>query len=452
MTDKNLPTKQNKSFVYLISIIVAIGGFNFGFDVSIISGAIIFMKPTFNLNAAQVGFTMSSALLGCLVGPLFASLLCDKMGRKKTLIVSCIIFGASAFMTAVAGNIIIFNIFRFATGLGVGLTSMISPMYIAEVAPAKIRGKLVTFNQVAVVFGLFMAIVVSYLLSFSGNWRWMFAAEAIAVFPLLVGLFFIPESPRWLVSKKLSEKAMHILTLINGAKEAETEMKEIAESNVREKQTGSFRDAFKPGIRTALFVGIGLAFFQQFTGASIVLLYAPTIFQSAGFTNSSDAIFQSIIVAGWLIICTIVALWGVDKYGRKPLLHLGTLGMTLGMLLLGFCFYFSLPGIYTLFMVMLIISAYSISLAALTWLIISEIFPNHIRGVAMGIATTVVWFSSYLTSQLFPIMTEFTKNKFGNEALVFWFFSFVCIISFLFCWRLVPETKGRTLEEIGKSW
>ena len=343
-TDGNRTVR--KSYLYFVAVVAAVGGFIFGYDLSIIAGASLFLKEEFALTPLWLGFAVSSAVIGCIIGPLAGGGLTDRWGRKKALYLCAILFGVSAIGTALPRTMLEFYIFRILGGMGVGLASIVSPMYIAEVAPARMRGRLVLVNQLAIVVGSLSSIIVSYFLSLSGSWRWMFASELVPILVLLIGLTFIPESPRWFAQKNRREEARGVLTRIGGPQHADSEMEQIARS-LRQK-TGSFADLFRPGLRTALLIAFTLAVLQQFSGTSPLLFHTPLIFQRAGFENISDAILQSIIVNLWNLTWTAIGLWAVDRFGRRPLLLTGTTVMAIGFALMGTFFYFDLAGLYLL--------------------------------------------------------------------------------------------------------
>lgn len=422
----------------------------FGYDIAIISGALIFLKSTFNLDPYQQGFAVSSAAIGCIVGPLVAVALSDAIGRRRTLVAAALLLGVSAIGTALPRDMLQFNLLRIVGGIGVGLASVVSPMYIAEMAPARLRGRLVSVNQLAIVTGLFAASVVSYALSFSGSWRWMFASTAVPVVFWLIGLTALPESPRWLAAKGRDAEALKLLAKSEGSTQSEVALNEIKASIAEE--TGGISELFQPGMRIALLVAVMLAILQQMTGVSILLVYAPTIFKSAGFSAASDAIWQAIPLNVWNILCTAVAFWLVDRLGRRPLLLIGTTGMAVGLIIMGFCFHFGWSGYPVVVVMFLCVGAYVSSLAPLAWLIMAEIFPTRIRGRAMSIAGVALWLAFFIGSQIFPPLCSFFETKYGSPAGVFWLFAAVCVFAFWFCWRLVPETKGRTLEAIAASW
>jgi SP family arabinose:H+ symporter-like MFS transporter len=323
-------------------------------------------------------------------------------------------------------------------------------MYIAEISPAAIRGRLVLLNQLANVVGALASYLVAYLLSFSGNWRWMFGSTAMPVAVFWIGLLFIPESPRWLLQKNRERDALSILSRIGGAATAPAEIATIRESLIQ--TTCKLTDLLQPGIRMALFIAVGLAILQQLDGVTVLIFYAPMIMQHAGFPQASEAIRITMIVGIWNLICTIAAVWLVDRIGRRPLLLFGTLGMATGLILMGVFFHLHITGIVVPLVLMISVAAYVMSIAPVTWLLMSEIFPNHMRGKGMAIASTALWISSFVANLVFPLMTEFSETHFGSAAGAFWTFAVICLGTFIFCWQLVPETKGRSLEEIGRSW
>jgi sugar porter (SP) family MFS transporter len=437
-------------YAFSIAIVAAMGGFLFGYDISIISGALIFLKSDFHLTRYQEGFAVSSAAVGCMLGPLAAVALSDKIGRRRTLMVSALLLFIASLGTAIPRDMTVFNAFRILGGIGVGLTSVVSPMYIAEMAPARLRGRLVSVNQLAIVIGLFMAIVVSYAISVNGSWRWMFASECVPALVWLVALGFLPESPRWLLDKGREREALDLLVRSEGPGPSDIALKEIRESLAEE--PGGWAELFQPGIRVALLLAVMLAIFQQMTGVSILLVYAPTIFKNAGFDLPSDAIWQAIPLNIWNIACTVLAFWLVDRWGRRPLLLSGLALMAVGLIFMGFCFHYHWTGYAVVVMMFLCVGAYVSSLAPLTWLIVSEIFPTRIRGRAMSIAGVALWMSFFAGSQFFPSLSGYFESVAGSSAGVFWIFAAVCGFALVFCWWLVPETKGRSLEAIAASW
>jgi MFS transporter, SP family, arabinose:H+ symporter len=441
---------SNYTYVHLISLVAAVGGFLLTYDIVIMSGAIIFLKRQFGLTPFAVGFAMTSAMIACFFSPSLGGWLSDTIGRKKTLFFAAALFGLAAVGTALPRTILEFNIFRIIGGFGVGAASVVSPMYIAEVSPAPIRGRLVLINQLAFVVGALISYLVAYLLSFSGNWRWMFGSTAVPVACFLAGILFIPESPRWLVQRGRVNDALNILTRINGRESAQSELVLIQESLIQKGYKLS--DLLAPGIRRALLIAVGLAVLQQFDGVTVLIFYAPMIMQRAGFPHASEAIGVTMIVGLWNFICTLTAVWLVDRVGRRPLLLIGTLGMALGLTLMGLFFALHMTGLIVPIILMVAVASYVMSIAPVAWLIMSEIFPNHMRGKGMAVASTGLWIASFVANLVFPLMTASSEKYLGSAAGAFWLFALICAGTFVFSYRLVPETKGKSLEEIGTSW
>ncbi|HXW14278.1 MAG TPA: sugar porter family MFS transporter [Terriglobia bacterium] len=440
-----------RNYVYVISAIAAMGGFLFGYDLDVIIGALIFLRKGFQLNPVQVGFAVSCASIGCIIGPLVGGPAADWLGRKKTLVVTALIFSVGTLGTVFPRTIAEFDFFRIVGGLGIGLASVTSPMYIAEMAPARLRGRLVTVNQLAIVVGALSSIIVSYFLSASGNWRAMFAYELVPVMVFFVGLSFVPESPRWLFEKKRIEEARQVLGKIyRSASGIEQELQIMHQTDHEE--AGTFSELLLPGIRKALLIASALAIFQQFTGASPLTFYLPIIFQQAGFKSASDAIFQTVVLNVWDVFCTILAMWLVERLGRRPLLLIGISGMAASLTLVGFFFARHATGEFVVLVMMVCIGFYIISLAPLTWLIMSEIFPTRLRGKAMGVASIFLWAATFVGTQVVPSLSAYLNKRFNSIAGVFWIFAVVCVVALVFSWYMVPETKGRSLEEIGQSW
>jgi SP family arabinose:H+ symporter-like MFS transporter len=441
----------HRNYVYLVSAIAAMGGFLFGYDLDVIIGAIIFLQKQFSLNSVQTGFAVSCASIGCIIGPLVGGPAADWLGRKKTLIVTALIFSVGTIGTIFPRTIGEFDFFRIVGGVGIGLASVTSPMYIAEIAPARLRGRLVTVNQLAIVVGALSSIIVSYFLSHTGNWRAMFGYELVPVILFSVGLAIVPESPRWLFEKKRVEEAREVLGKIYvTASAVEQELKIMLQAG--QEEVGTFAELLRPGIRKALLIAAALAIFQQLTGASPLTFYLPIIFQQAGFAKASDAIFQTVLLNVWDVFCTLLAMWLVERLGRRPLLLIGITGMLCSLTLVGFFFARHATGEVVVAVMMLCIGFYIISLAPLAWLIMSEIFPTRLRGKAMGVASIVLWSATFVGAQILPSLSDFMQKHFHSIAGVFWTFAAVCVIALVFCWSMVPETKGRTLEEIGESW
>jgi sugar porter (SP) family MFS transporter len=437
-------------YLYRIALIATMGGFIFGYDLDIIIGALLFVRREFHFTPMELGLAVSSAAFGCILGPLLGGSISDWLGRKKTLAVTALVFALGTIGTVVPHNAIEFDFARFIGGLGVGLASVVSPMYISEIAPSHLRGRLVTVNQLAIMVGALLSIVVDYLLSFSAGWRMMFASELLPVAVFLVGLTVMPESPRWLVCNNRLTQAGDVLRRIYDSASAEREL-QLVRASIGQNQV-RLKELFEPGLRRALLIGIALAVLQQFTGVSPVISYMPIIFQQAGFNSPSAAILQTVIVMTWSFLWTLVAFWLVDRAGRRPLLLTGTLGMGLGMFLMGLSFELKFPGIWVVAIMMLSMAFYVTSLAPLTWLIMSEIFPTRLRGRAMALSSAFLWLANFASTQTLPSLSAAMQNRFGSITGVFWLFAVVCGGAFLFAWKVVPETRGRSLEEIGQSW
>jgi sugar porter (SP) family MFS transporter len=445
-------------YIFMVCIVAALGGLLFGYDTGVISGAIGPLEARFELAPKGVGWAASCALVGCIFGAAFAGTISDRVGRKKVLVISAVLFLISALGTALPRNLIEFIIFRFIGGLGVGAASLTSPMYIAEISPARIRGRMVSVNQFAIVSGFLVVYFVNYYIALGredpwiiqSGWRWMFGSESIPAALLLVLAFFVPESPRWLTKQSREEEALKILKRVDGQQFAQQEMVAIKETIAHE--SGSLRQLFLPGMQIVLIMGIVLAILQQVTGINAVLYYAPEIFKNLG-AKTETALLQTVVVGAVNIGFTVIAIWTVDRLGRKPLMLIGAGGMALTLLSLGLAFYFNQKGPWVLLFVLAYIGCFAMSLGPVTWVILSEIFPTRIRGRAMAIATVILWISCFVVSQTFPMMD---KNKWLVEkfhhGFSFWIYAAFCIVEVLFMWQFVPETKGKTLEEIEKHW
>ena len=436
-------SSAGRLYLYLISIVAALGGLLFGFDTAVISGVVPFIEKQFALSGAEIGWVVSSLILGCIVGVLLAGAPADKYGRKKVLSAAALLFVVSAIGTAAANSILVFVVFRVFGGFAVGIASMVSPMYIAEIAPAKQRGQLVSLNQLTVVIGILLAFFSNYLLANTGenNWRWMLCVMALPAGLFFIALFFVPESPRWLAVKEKSQQALQILEKINGKETALREM-EIISNSLKTKSDASFKAVFAPELRMPLVIGIGLAFFQQITGINTIMYYAPLIFEKSGLSINS-AIYQTILIGIINLVFSLVAIYFVDKAGRKPMLVVGSLLMTISLLILSISFTYNLNSMITLVAILLFIASFASTLGPVTWVVISELFPNNVRGKAMSVSIVFVWITCFFVSLLFPVLLE--KIGGGNTFLVLAFF---CLLSLLFNLKFTKETKGKELEEI----
>ena len=448
----NKPNTLSK-YVIIISVIAAIGGLLFGYDTAVIAGAIGSIQTIFDLSPALTGWAASSAIWGCMIGVIFAGFLSDKFGRKKVLILSAILFFISAVGSSIPNNLTQFVLARLIGGVGVGIASMLSPMYISEIAPAKIRGTLVTLYQLAIVIGINLVYYINLQIASSGDaqwnldigWRIMLASEVIPALLFFIMLFFIPESPRWLASKGKIDSAKAIIEKINGQNKSAELLNEIQDSFKEEK--GSILVLFTSGLRMAIVVGMFLAFFSQITGINAIIYYAPEIFKNIGF-GADSAMFQTVIIGTVNTIFTFVAIAFIDKYGRRTLLLWGISGMIICLGGVGLMFHFELSsGPWLLLFILGFIASFAMSLGPIPWVLISEIFPTKFRGVAMSISILMVWIGVVLITQLTPILLEGVGG-----AFTFWIFMFNAIILFIFTFNMIPETKGKTLEEIAKMW
>lgn len=448
----NKPNTSLK-YVIMISVVAAIGGLLFGYDTAVIAGAIGSIQTIFDLSPALTGWAASSAIWGCIIGVVFAGILSDKFGRKKILILSAILFAISAIGSSIPNNLTQFVLARLIGGIGVGIASMLSPMYISEIAPAKIRGTLVTLYQLAIVIGINLIYFINLKIAGSGDaqwnldtgWRIMLGSEVIPALIFFVLLLLIPESPRWLASKGKLDNAKAILEKINGQYKAAELLTEIQDSFKEEK--GSVKELFSSSLRMAMLIGMFLAFFSQITGINAIIYYAPEIFKSVGF-GADSAMFQTVIIGIVNTIFTFVAIVFIDKYGRRTLLLWGVTGMIICLGGVGLMFHFELSsGPWLLLFILGFIASFAMSLGPIPWVLISEIFPTKVRGVAMSISVLMVWIGVVLITQLTPILLD----GFGG-AITFWIFMFNAIILIIFTYKMIPETKGKTLEEIGKMW
>jgi len=453
--------KNKGSILFVVGVcsVAALGGLLFGYDTGVINGSLKFVQLKFDLSPAMKGFAASSALLACIFGAAFAGTLSDRLGRKKVLILSAVMFLVSAIGTALPQNLIQFVIFRIIGGLGVGAASMTSPMYIAEISPAKIRGRMVSVNQFAIIFGMLVVYFINYYIAGRGDeawntetgWRWMFGSESIPAVLLLVLLFFVPESPRWLTKQSQKSKALQILSKVDGEQYAEEEMQMIEETLSHE--SGSLSQLFNPGMRVVLVIGVVLAVLQQVTGINVFLYFGSEIFEKLGGETIDAALLQQVVVGAVNLLFTVIAIWTVDKIGRKPLMLIGSAGMGIALFAMGTAGYLQATGMWMLAFVLIYIASFALSVGPVTWVILSEIFPTKIRGRAMGIATICLWIANSIVSQTFPMMDEnqFLIEKF-HHGFPFFIYGIMCIVLIVFVKCIVPETKGKILEEIEKMW
>lgn len=432
----------NIRYILLVSFISAIGGYMFGFDFAVISGALPFLKIQFGLNAYWEGFTTASLALGCIIGCLLAGQLSEKRGRKKALMTAACIFAFSSVAMALAPSLWFFISARFAAGIGVGMASMLSPMYIAEISPAPIRGRMVSLNQLTIVLGILITNLVNYALRNNGvdAWRWMFGLGVIPSVIFCLGIMVLPESPRWLIKAGRVDDAKRVLGLIGKPHFAAQTFSNIQES-LTVQTKADFKLPFQKHYRGALIAGIILAMFQQFCGINVVFNYSTTIFKSMGL-STDDQLMQTVFIGAVNLFFTFVAFSLVDKIGRKPLMMAGAVGLAFLYLLIAHFLDIN-PAISTI-LLLAAIGLYASSIAPVTWVLISEIFPGKVRGEATTIAVVCLWFAYFLLTFTFPVLAEWM----GGVANTFYIYTSICLVAALFIWKNVKETKGLTLEEM----
>ena len=433
-------------YLVFACLVASTGGFLFGFDTSVISGVIEYISSprVFNLEGIGKGWTVSCIIIGCMIGCVLAGPLSSRFGRKKTLMLTALLFLASSLGCATSLRLSAFVSFRTIAGIAVGAASMLAPIYIAELSPPRHRGKLVSINLFAIFLGQSAAFYSNFFLrNFGGNdnWRWMLGVMAIPSFLLFLALLFAPESPRWLIEKHRDEPALEILTRINGTAEADRQFKAIGES-VHNEDRGKFVECFHRGMFGLLMVGILLAVFQQVTGINVVMYYAPTIFKSAGFGNDS-ALFQTALMGIVNLTFSVISMFFVDKIGRKPLLISGSIGMSIAMILLALTFITGhAQGYFVLICIMGYLAAFGFSLGPVVWVLIAELFPNRVRSYAVAIATFMLWGANFVVSFTFPYLL----NRLRGYS--FAIYGSMCLLCLAFVWKYVHETKGKSLEEI----
>lgn len=465
-TTESVPDKTglNLRYIWLISAAAALGGLLFGWDWVVIGGAKPFFQRYFDLTSeAQIGWANSCALIGCLVGALVAGMMSDKFGRKRLLILSALLFAITSIGNALAQNFDIFIAWRMLGGVGIGLASSLSPMYISEVAPAQMRGKLVSINQLTIVIGILLAQTINWGLvhdlpqratdefiktSWFGQqgWRWMFGLTAVPSMLFLFGMFLVPESPRWLAKNGNAQTARQILIKIGGEQYANAAVAEISTTLATEEiHRVRFADLLEPKMRKALLLGVVLAVFQQWCGINSIFNYAEEIFRAAGYDIST--VLKNIAWTGSVNMAfTFIALGTVDRVGRRPLMLLGAAGLAVIYTAMGFCYANHMQGFPVLLLVLAAIGCYAMSLAPVTWVVISEIFPNRIRGAAMAVAVTALWLACFILTYTFPILNA----KLG-AAGTFWLYAAICLAGFIFIFFKLPETKNKSLEQIERE-
>ena len=460
---ENSPTavgEYRSGYVWFISLVAALGGLLFGYDWVVIGGAKPFYEKFFDLSDSNLqGWAMSCALVGALFGAMSSGMACDRWGRKRMLLAAAALFGVSSVGTGMADSFGVFIAWRIAGGAAVGLASNISPLYIAEIAPAYLRGRLVSLNQFTIVIGILLAQVVNWLIadpvpegatalqileSWNGQrgWRWMFGVTAVPSVLFFLGALFVPESPRWLAKQGRVDAARAILRRISGGPGGETALTSILQTLGGQQEKIEWRALLEPRMRRLLGLGIVLAVFQQWCGINVVFNYAEEIFSAAGY-SVSDILFNIVITGSVNVVFTLIAFGTVDKLGRRPLMLFGSASLAVLYVLLGISYATHTQGAHVLVLVLGAIACYAMSLAPVVWVVISEIFPNRIRGIAMSIAVGFLWIACFVLTYTFPIL-----NRSLGPAGTFWIYAGVCAVGFVFIFFRLPETKGRTLEEL----
>ncbi|MGD0655496.1 MAG: sugar porter family MFS transporter [Thermoguttaceae bacterium] len=454
----------NMKYVWTISLIAAMGGLLFGYDWVVIGGAKPFFERYFQLTANEFasGWANSCALVGCFSGALIAGALSDRFGRKRLLIICALLFAVTSIGNGLAPTFTVFVFWRILGGVAIGLASSLSPMYIAEVAPARIRGRLVSVNQLTIVIGILLAQLINYSLVsglqkgaseeflaqswyVQSSWRWMFGLTAIPSALFFIGMFTLPESPRWLVKNGASDRAQSVLARIGGRQYAAAALADITSTLTDEYQKVNYRDLIEPRMRKVLWIGIILAVFQQWCGINVIFNYADKIFLAAGY-DISDVLNNIVWTGSVNFAFTLVAMGIVDRGGRRPLMLLGSAGLTVIYVLMGCCYFTGIQGLPMLLLVLAAIGCYALSLAPVTWVVLSEIFPNRIRGAAMSVCVFALWVACFILTLTFP-----TLNSRLGPACTFWIYAAICAAGFIFILLRLPETKGKTLEQIERE-
>ncbi|NSW94856.1 MAG: sugar porter family MFS transporter [Bacteroidales bacterium] len=452
----------NWNYLLSVSLVSAMGGLLFGYDWVVIGGAKPFYEPFFGItgNPAMQGWVMSCALVGCLTGAGVAGWFSDRYGRKKMLIASAFLFIVASIGTGSAVSLAEFVIFRIAGGVGIGLASNLSPVYIAEITPAETRGRFVSINQLTIVIGILAAQIINWriaepvapgsttmeiMYSWNGQtgWRWMFYACAIPALVFFALMWLVPESPRWLARKgKHHRKAHTILSIIGGPEYADSELPAILETLSSSGSKVSYRELVRKPVSGILITGVIIAVFQQWCGINVIFNYAQEVFENAGY-SVSDILFNIVITGSVNLVFTFIGMFTVDKIGRKSLMLMGAGGLAVIYAILGLMYFLNIRGLPMLIMVVTAIACYAMSLAPVTWVILSEIFPNRVRGLAMSVATFALWSACFILTYTFPILNHLLK-----ASGTFWLYGLICVAGFWFIFARLPETKGKTLEKI----
>lgn len=449
-----------KIYLGLITMVASLGGLLFGFDMAVISGVLPFVEKQFSLTPLQEGWFVSSALVGCIIGVSFSGDLSDRLGRKMLLFLSAFLFLISAIGCSLVAELNLLIAARLVGGIGVGIASIVVPLYLSEISPAAIRGRLVTFYQLAITVGILLAYITnSLLLGYSEQhagtagagifdlvyiaevWRGMFSIGTVLALLFVLGLFFVPESPRWLIKKGRLKEGQDILKKINDGRE------EAISTEAEQNENGSYKELFTPKLRKALLLGILLPLFSQLSGINAIIYYGPSILHDAGIDLSNSFLGQIIFGLANLVF-TFIAIWKVDQWGRRPLYLIGTVGATISLFITGLLFYLGLTSsIFLIISVTVFLACFAFSIGPLKFVVASEIFPTRIRGKALGISIMVMWVADTIMGQVTPILL-----REAGTAATFWVFAFFCLVAFITVYKLLPETKGKSLEEIETFW
>jgi len=440
-----LAKPAGRGVVVLTAGVAALGGLLFGYDTSVISGAMLFLRTDFSLTDTQLEFAVSIALAGALAGSAIAGYCTDLWGRRTVLLGTGVGFAAFAVLSGLAFNLVSFSVARFFVGACIGVASLVTPLYLSEMSPARIRGALVSLNQLAITVGIVTAYFVDFWLAAGRNWRWMFITAVFPAFALVIGMLLLSESPRWLARKGFRDRALEGFHRLGRGDEAEVELEEV-EQALQEEPEG-LRSLFKPGLRRGVLVGIVLAIFTQITGINTIIYYSPEILRLSGYPSAKAAILAAAVIGVVNVLVTVVAILLIDRLGRRFLLLVATAGMTLMLGLIGIAFSRHSAGVVVFYEMIGYVIFFGVGLGPVFWLLISEIYPTKIRGRAMSLATLSVWGANWLVAGTFLSLIHA-----AGRAGTFWIFAGICVLAFLFCLKLVPETKGRTLEAIERDW